>query len=74
MGGASPRAVEVERGRGCEWTQYEEVHVPAGIDVTDMVTNDGAGTSVDDAKKSAKRKAKEKEEEVKKWKVKDSNF
>ena len=40
----------------------EEVQLPAGIDVTDMVTNDGAGTSVDDAKKSAKRKAKEKEE------------
>ena len=66
MGGPSPRAVE--RGRGCEWTQYEEVHVPAGIDVTDTVTNDGAGTSVDDAKKSGKRKAKEKEEVVKKEK------
>ena len=46
----------------------EEVQLPAGIDVTDMVTNDGAGTSVDDAKKSGKRKAKEKEEVVKKEK------
>ena len=47
----------------------EELEDRSAIGVDDVVTNDGAGTSVDDAKKSAKRKAKEKEEVVKKEKT-----
>ena len=46
----------------------EELEDRSAIDVDDVVENDGAGTSVDDAKKSGKRKAKEKEEVVKKEK------
>ena len=46
----------------------EELEDRSAIGVDDVVTNDGAGTSVDDAKKSGKRKAKEKEEVVKKEK------
>ena len=46
----------------------EELEARSAIDVDDVVTNDGAGTSVDDAKKSGKKRAKEKEEVVKKEK------
>ena len=46
----------------------EEVQVPAAIDVDDTANNDGAGTSKDDAKKSAKKRGKEKEVAVKKEK------
>ena len=46
----------------------EEVEVPAAIDVNDTVNNDGAGTSKNDAKKSAKKRGKEKEVAVKKEK------
>ena len=56
---------------GC--TQYlqengEELEARSAIGVDDVVTNDGAGTSVDDAKKSGKKRAKEKVEVVKKEK------
>ena len=46
----------------------EELEARSAIDVDDVVTNDGAGTSVDDAKKSGKKRAKEKVEVVKKEK------
>ena len=46
----------------------EELEDRSAIDVDDVVTNDGAGTSVDDAKKSSKKRAKDKVEVVKKEK------
>ena len=46
----------------------EELEDKSAIDVDDVVTNDVAGTSVDDAKKSSKKRAKEKVEVVKKEK------
>ena len=46
----------------------EELEDRSAIGVDDVVTNDGAGTSVDDAKNSSKKRAKDKVEVVKKEK------
>ena len=47
----------------------EELEDRSAIDVDDVVENDGAGTSKEDAKKSAKKRGKEKEVAVKKEKI-----
>ena len=47
----------------------EELEDRSAIDVDDVVENDGAGTSKEDAKKSAKKRGKEKEVAFKKEKI-----
>ena len=47
----------------------EELEDRSAIDVDDVVENDGAGTSKEEAKKSAQKRGKEKEVAVKKEKI-----